>query len=328
MSMSNPTDLYLAIDLGGTKTAVCVGDATGRLVHGERMPTEASAPPSLWRDRLAGLIDAVLVKAGVPLRDIVSVGLAVPGPMNVAAGLVLTPPNMPAWRNVPVRAWVETLTGKPVHINNDANAAGLAEYRFGAFRGTPDLIYLTMSTGIGGGVISGGRLVQGARDLGGEIGHMVLDPQGLPCPCGQRGCLEMYCGGRNVILQVQAELAAGSTSSVLDESNGDPKGLTLSAIARAAARQDALALRYWDTFLERLAQGIGTLCMCFNPSAIVLGTAAIHTGDLLLNPLRERLARYAWPDALKDLKIAPSALGPQIGELGALALALEAGSNR
>lgn len=318
------SSLFLAIDLGGTKTAVCVGDATGRLLHSERMATEASAPPEQWRERLAGLVDSVLATANVPLRDITSVGLAVPGPMNVASGLVLTPPNMPAWRKVPVRAWVESLTGKPVHINNDANAAGLAEFRFGAFRGTPDLIYLTMSTGIGGGIISGGRLVQGANDLGGEVGHMVLDPHGPPCPCGQRGCLEMYCGGRNVILQVQADLAAGAVSSVLDESNGDPQGLTLSAIARAAARQDALARRYWDVFLERLAQGIGILCMCYNPSAIVLGTAAIHTGDLLLKPLRERLARYAWPEALEHLAIRPSALGPQIGELGALALALEA----
>lgn len=315
-------DIYLAIDLGGTKTAVCLGDANGRLLHTERMPTQASEPPAQWLDRLDRVVHSVLRAGSVRMEDIPCVGLAVPGPMNVKQGMVLEPPNMPAWRHVPVKSWIEQRTGRPVHINNDANAASLAEYMFGEFKGTPDLIYLTMSTGIGGGLISGGKLVQGANDMGGEVGHMVLDPAGPACPCGQRGCLEMYCGGRNVILQVQAELASGARSSVLDESNGESAGLTLSAIARAADRKDELAMRYWDRFLEKLAQGIGILCMCFNPSAIVMGTAAIHTGELMLTPLRERLASYAWPHALRNLSIRPSALGSQIGELGALALAI------
>jgi len=314
---------FLAIDLGGTKTAVCIGDESGRLLHTDRMPTEADTSPERWLERLSVLITSVRRAAGVELSDLSAVGLAVPGPMNVATGMVLEPPNMPAWRRVPVKSWVEQLTGLPVHINNDANAAVLAEYRYGAFRGTPDLIYLTMSTGIGGGIISGGRLVQGANDLGGEVGHMVLDPDGPACPCGQRGCLEMYCGGRNVIRQVQIELAEGATSTALEESNGNPDGITLSALARAAKRGDPLAARYWDRFIERLAQGIGILCMSFNPSAIVLGTAAIHTGDLMLAPLRERLPRYAWKAATRDLHISPSAIGPHIGELGALALAVE-----
>lgn len=308
---------YLAIDLGGTKTAVCLGDERGHLGPGHRMPTEADHDPRRWRERLHGLIQDTLQEAGRHLQDVQSVGLAVPGPMSVRDGLVLAPPNMPAWRNIPVRAWVEELTGRPVHLNNDANAAALAEYRYGAFRGVPDLVYLTMSTGVGGGIIAGGHLVQGSRDLAGEVGHMVLDPHGPPCPCGQRGCLEMYCGGRNVLHQVRAELTRG-VDSCLREQLDD---LTISALARAAGAGDALARSYWETFLDRLAQGIGILLMCYNPSAVVMGTIAIHLGDLLLEPLRARLPRFAWEPTRQQLHLAASQLGPRIGDLGALALA-------
>ncbi|HMP75602.1 MAG TPA: ROK family protein [Kiritimatiellia bacterium] len=316
---------YLAIDLGGTKTAVCVGTADGTLIAHGRMPTDADAPPEGWLNRLSALVQEVAGQAGCAVADLESVGLAVPGPMSVKQGMVLEPPNMPAWRNVPIRDWVAELTRLPVHINNDANAAGLAEYSFGEFKGTPDLVYLTMSTGVGGGIISGGQLIQGANDLGGEVGHIVLNPDGPPCPCGQRGCFEMYCGGRNVIHQVRGRLAPGAASLILEESGGSADGITISAIARAAGRGDALAQEFWDAYVERLAQGIGLLAMCVNPSVVVLGTVAIHLGDVLLKPLRERLSRYAWRPAIASLTIRPSALGPQIGELGALAVALPRG---
>jgi glucokinase len=310
---------YLTIDLGGTKTAVSVGDASGQLGPAHRMPTEADLNPQRWRERLEVLIRETLDEAGLGLRDLHAVGLAVPGPMSVREGLVLEPPNMPAWRHIPVRSWIEELTGRPVHLNNDANAAALAEYRFGAFRGVPDLVYLTLSTGIGGGIISGGHLLQGSRDLAGEVGHMVLDPEGPHCPCGQRGCLEMYCGGRNVLQQVRAELAGGAASCLRNEASD----LTISALARAAERGDALARRYWETFLDRLAQGIGIMLMCYNPSAVIMGTIAIHLGDLLLHPLRERLPQFAWKQSRQDVHLAASQLGSRIGDLGALALALE-----
>ena len=313
---------FLGIDLGGTKTAVCVGDEKGRLLASRRMPTEADLPPRQWRGRLQPLVDGVLQECGLSIKQMERIGLAVPGPMSVPRRSVLNPPNMPAWRDVPVGQWVEELTGRPTFINNDANAAGLAEYLFGEFRGTPDLAYLTLSTGLGAGIITGGHLVQGANDLGGEVGHFVLDPAGPPCPCGQRGCFEMYCGGRNVITQVRERLAGGASSLILDEAGGGAEDINVSAIARAAHRGDPLAQEFWERFLERLAQGVGIVVMCFNPSAIVMGTIAIHLGDRLLDPLRARLPRFAWPHSLEGLVIRPSALGTDIGELGSLALAI------
>ena len=314
---------YLAIDLGGTKTSISVGDENGQLHYAERIPTEPSQPPEQWRTRVEELIQRVLSSAQVPLSAIKSVGLATPGPMSVATGMVHHPPNMPAWREVPVLEWIKEITKKPVFINNDANAGGLAEFYFGEFKRTPDLVYLTMSTGIGGGIISGGHLVQGANDHGGEVGHFVLDPAGPPCPCGQRGCFEMYCGGANVVRQVRERLNDKTGALIIEESGGSAEAMTISAIARAAHRGDALAVEFWDRYLDRLAQGVGIVAMCFNPSVIVMGTVAIHLGDLLIKPLRERLVHYAWPRAIEALQIKPSALGTRIGDLGALAIALQ-----
>ena len=312
---------YLGIDLGGTKTAVCIGAADGTLVARARMATQPDVDPAQWKRRVATLIADVMREAGATTSDLSGAGVALPGPMSVATRSVLNPPNLASWRNVPVGDWIEEITGLPVAANNDANAAGLAEFHFGDLRGTPDLVYLTMSTGIGAGVITGGRLLQGATDHGGEVGHFVIDAKGPPCPCGQNGCFELYCGGRNFVNHV-ARLLATEPSSILSAELAGPEGLTVSAIARAAQRGDVLAFREWQEFLDRLAQGLGIVAMCYNPSAMVLGTIAIHLGDLLIVPLRERLTRFAWPGVVKNLVIRPSALGPAIGELGSLAVAI------
>ena len=315
--------MYLAIDVGGTKTAVSVGDEAGRLHDTKRMPTEASQPPGQWRRRLNDLVQMTLDEASVSMKDIKAVGLAVPGPMHVGTGMVLAPPNMPAWQNVPVKSWVEELTRVPVHINNDANAAALAEYCFGEFRGTPDLVYLTMSTGLGAGVISGGRLVQGANDLGGEVGHMVIDADGPPCPCGHHGCWELFCGGRNLALRMQRELAGGQQASlVLEEAGGAIENIDFQVLARALRRKDGYAQRIWDDYLEHLAHGIGIVTMCYNPGVIVLGTIAIHMHELIVPYLETHIRRYAWKQACEHLVIRPSRLGTNIGDLGALALVL------
>jgi glucokinase len=292
------------------------------------MTTGADEDPRGWRDQLGPLIARVTENAGITRADLAGVGLAVPGPMSVHRGTVLAPPNMPAWRDTPVKAWVEEITGLPVTINNDANAAGLAEFRFGEFRGTPDLVFATLSTGFGAGVISGGRLVQGADDLGGEIGHLVAVPDGLPCPCGQRGCLEMYVGGRNLALRMQARLRSHPSGgeALLAAVGGDIDRLQFRDIAAARRAGDPYVGELFEEFLERLAHGLGIVAMAFNPRVIVLGTIAIHHHDLLWPALDQRLARYAWPCARENLIVRPSRLGPEIGELGAIALALPTGA--
>lgn len=324
--MSARKEVFLGIDLGGTKTAVCLSDAYGHLLRSERFPTHADHDASEWRARVAEVTQRLLKQEGLSFSDLRGIGASVPGPMSVKEGLIIGPPNMPGWKNVPIREWLESMAGRRVEINNDANAAALAEYRFGEFRGEPDLVYLTMSTGIGAGVITGGRLLQGANDLGGEVGHVTLDPNGPPCPCGLRGCFERYCGGRSFLERVRARLSGDPDSMLSALHGGDLRRLLVSDVARAAAQGDRIAADLWQEYLERLAQGIGVVVMTYNPRAIVMGTIAIHLGETLLEPLRQRLPRYAWMQALRVLSIRPSALGEKIGELSAIALAMQSAS--
>ncbi len=320
--MNDRDPILLGLDIGGTKTSVSLGRPDGTVLETRRIPTQAQEGPDRWWARTKNLARELLRDRGIEDAALTAVGVAAPGPMSVARGAMIAPPNLPGWRDVPVVAPLQAEFGRPVYINNDANASALAEYHFGEYRGESDLVFLTLSTGIGAGVISGGRLLQGARDLAGEVGHHVLDPDGPPCPCGQRGCFEVYCGGLNVARRFRARLAAGERSAALDEAGGDPARLDFRAIAAAAQRGDPPALEVWEEFVERLAQGVGTCLMFFNPNVVLLGTIAVHLGERLLAPLRAALPRYAWAVNRDGVRVAASALGARIGDYGALAVAV------
>ncbi|HOW98505.1 MAG TPA: ROK family protein [Kiritimatiellia bacterium] len=314
----------LGIDLGGTKTSVCIGDENGTIRAARRIPTLASEGPESGLRRTAGLARALLDETGLDPARVDAVGISAPGPVSVREGLMLRPPNMPGWVDVPLVRWAQDSFGRPVFMNNDANACALAEYRYGSCRGTPNLVYLTMSTGLGAGIVLDGNLVQGATDLAGEVGHHVLDIRGPPCPCGQRGCLEIYCGGKNVADRLRARIVKDNArSAILGEAGGDPAAIDFRAFLAAVKKDDALALEFWEEYLERLAQGVGTVIMFFNPQVILMGTIAIHAGEFLLAPLRERVRRYAWAPSVAACRILPSALEGRIGDLSALAVAAD-----
>ena len=313
----------LGIDIGGTKTSVCVGDEQGRLVASKRIPTETVAGPEPWLPRTIAQVRDVLRDAKLNLADIAAVGISSPGPMSVSRGMMLAPPNMPGWIDVPVQKMVGDALGLPTYINNDANACVEAEFLFGSCKGTQNLVYLTMSTGIGAGIISNGRVVQGVSDMGGEVGHHVLDIHGPPCPCGQRGCFEIYCGGLNVANRLRERIKKeNARTAILDAAGGDPAKIDFKCLVAAVRQGDALAMEVWDEYIERLAQGFGTIMMMVNPEVIILGTIAIHAGDLIIEPVRQRLPRYAWKYCTEACLIIPSALDTTIGDLSAIAVAV------
>lgn len=313
----------LGIDIGGTKTAVCVGRADGSILASRRMPTLPERGPADWRPRMLDLARGVLAESGLRLDQIDAVGISSPGPMSVARGVMLAPPNMRGWVDVPVLDWVERAFQRPTYINNDANACAQAEWLYGACAGQANLVYLTMSTGIGGGVIANGQVVQGVSDMGGEIGHFVLDIHGPPCPCGQRGCFEIYCGGMNVANRLRERIVREHLDTeILRAAGGDPAAIDFRALVAAVRKGDALAVAAFDEYLERLAQGFGVILMSFNPGALILGTIAIHAGDLILEPVRERIQKYAWRHAWEPCLIVPSSLEGRIGDLSAMAVAV------
>ncbi|MDD5676626.1 MAG: ROK family protein [Kiritimatiellae bacterium] len=312
----------LGIDIGGTKTSVCIGTESGELVLARRMATCPEEGPAKVLEAIVTLAREVMAQSGIP--DVAAVGIAAPGPVDVKRGALLAPPNMPGWDFVPLVAYFTEAFHRLVFMNNDANACALAEYRFGRGRGVVNLVYLTHSTGMGGGIIVNGQLVQGAVDMAGEVGHFILDPQGPPCPCGLRGCFEAYCGGRSASLLLQQKIAATGIATVLTEKvGGRLTDIDFKLFVEAVREQDPFAVREWQAYVERLAQGIGIIIMVLNPDMVVLGTIACQTGDLLMISLKECLRRFAWGPALNACRIEVSALGASIGDLGAIAVAAE-----
>lgn len=316
--------MFLGIDIGGTKISVCVGNSEGKLLVAQRFAiTKATSSYPASLAKILKLSHSVIQKAGTSLDKIAAVGLAAPGSMDKKRSLLIAPTNLKSWGTVPIAADLKQHLGKPVRMLNDANACALAEQKFGSAKGVKNLIYLTNSTGMGGGIILNNQVIEGPNGTAGEVGHCVLNPDGPLCNCGLHGCFEAYCGGLSVARRVQAKLRAEKIKTrILEHAEGDIDKIAMPAILAALRENDIFAQQIWDEYIMRFAQGIGVLMMALNPEMVILGTIAIHAGDLLMQPLRQQLPRFVWPKPLESCHLTVSRLGSQIGDYSALAAAL------
>lgn len=314
--------LFLGIDIGGTKRVVVVGDQNGRPLAQVRRSMEKSGDfktdlASLIKDARNLLEDCQQQTGG----QLVRVGVSVPGPADTQAGILLNPPNLPSWHQAPIGAALQEAFKVEVRVENDANAAALAELEFGAGRGCRDLIYLTMSTGIGAGVIADGKLLRGAFGAAGEAGHICVERPGVRCRCGLKGCLEAYVGGHAWRARLQEVVP--ETSGVLARAGGDRDAIRPEHLVAAAKAGDAFARQEFDRWLDYLARGIVPLVMLLEPERIVLGTIAVAAGEsLCFEPLRRRVAAGLWPQQAERLSIVPAALGEDLPQRAGLAVAL------
>lgn len=315
--------MYLiGIDIGGTKICVCIGDPQGNILVSKRILTQPLKGSIHGLKAIASLIREMFEENRLELKQIATIGVSCPGPISTREGRMLTPPNLPGWENTEIVRYFSETFHKHVMMNNDGNAAAVAEFQFGSAKGTPNLVYLTCSTGMGGGAIVNGELVQGVSDTAAEVGHFVLDIKGPQCPCGQRGCFETYCGGAALAKKMREEIERGQIKTeILIEAQGKLDQVDVSCLIKAVQKKDAYALKVWDEFITRLAQGIGVVLMNFNPEVVVLGTIAIHSGPLLLEPLKKQLPHFAWRENVKGCRIEVSSLGDAISEYSGLALA-------
>jgi len=311
----------LGMDIGGTKVVLAVSDADGEPVAVRRFPTSLSGD---WRADLEVLVleaRSLLDEAGTAPEALTRIGVSVPGPADPKAGVLINPPNMPGWEGVPIAQHFRDALGVETRMENDANAAALAETRFGAGRGVDDLVYLTMSTGVGAGVIAGGRLVQGAFGAAGEPGHLPIVRDGRGCACGLRGCLEAYVGGNAWRDHLRGVAPADSQAVAL--AGGEASALLPEHVVEAARAGDPWAAATFGTWLDDLAQGLVSIVMLLEPRRIVLGTIAVAAGEALcFTPLRERLAAKLWPHQAERLELVPAALGSRLPERAGLAVAL------
>lgn len=312
----------IGVDIGGSKVSICLGDSEGNIHASIRVATSMLGGPETGLPKLVELIGHLLRDENIEIEDIQGIGLAVPGPISTKTERILTPPNMPEWVNVPIVQYFREKLDRPVFMDNDANAGALGEWEFGAAKHVNNLVYLTMSTGMGGGIIIDGKILQGASNTGGEVGHYILDPNGPKCPCGQTGCFEAFCGGASASHILQQKVKKNQQSLILKEAEGQIENIDIKCLLAAVKKSDFLALDFWEEYTERLAQGIGILLQTLNPDAIILGTIAAHNKELVMQPLNQALPRYAWKAPLEHCRIEPTTLGSNLGKLGALALAI------
>jgi glucokinase len=306
----------LGIDLGGTKIAVSAFTPAGQRLDRRQFETLRGPPEG----NLARIVELgrELLAGTAPL----AIGVSGGGPLDPERGVIISIPNLPGWEEVPIADRLRAAFGAPVGIENDANACAIAEHRLGAGRGTKDMVFLTLSTGIGGGLILDGKIYRGHRFLAGEAGHQVLVPDGPPCGCGKRGCLEALASGTAIarrLLERREELSRGGGPP--PQVPAEPRELV--ARARAGDRFSREFLRETAGFL---AHGIANLVFILDPERVILGTIAVAAGDLLLAPLREEVDRRLWPAFRKDLKILPAGLGVDLGDYAAFAVAPTEGS--
>ncbi len=311
------SDHIIGIDVGGTKQTAALVDADGSIVKQLRRQTDRAGGAAAGIQSIQDLTRALLEEAAHRGAKVVRIGVGFGGPVDYNTGTVLLSHHVAGWENQPLKRVLEDAFHLPVIVDNDCNAGALGEWRFGAGRGVDDLVYLNIGTGIGGGVIAGGRLVRGCRNGAGEIGHSVIDPQGPVCTCGKRGCLEALCSGPYIALRARERVKASNRSTTLTAN------CTSEEVFAAAANGDAVAQQIVLETAHYLAHAIGNAVSLLNPQMVILGGGVSEVGDVLLHPVRERVFDYCLPFYSRHLQIVTAQLGYDAGVRGAVALAME-----
>ena len=314
----------LALDIGGTKLAAGVVTPAGEVLGEGREATDPASSPERVLDALFELSEIAIQQSGTGWRELEAVGVSFGGPVDFPAGRTVRCHHLPGWEGVALRDLVAAWAGLPAVMDNDANAAALGETAFGAARGCEHVLYLTVSTGIGGGLVLGGRIYRGANSAAGEIGHTLVAPGGPECTCGRRGCLEAVASGPGIARAAREALEAGEASTL---GKIPREELTARHVAEAA-KSDSLAARIMQQAGEYLGVGIAAAVNLMNPEMVVIGGGVSEAGDVLLGPVRESVRRQAVPESVRHLRIAAGELRERGGLLGAAALALREGIQR
>ena len=311
--------LYVGIDLGGTNIKGGVVDRSGKVLRFDSIETEGERGRDHVLDRIALLVGKVRDAAGLAPDSLAGVGIGSPGPLNIKQGLIYSAPNLPGWENLPLAAEVQRRCGYPVVIENDANAASLAEAIAGAGKGTNCMIMLTLGTGIGGGIVLGGRVWHGADDIAAELGHVSICHDGVRCNCGVQGCVEAYASAPATVRRAREALAGGAKSTLSKKADK----LTCEDVFKAAALGDEVAQRVVADTITYLAVAIGSLINIFNPDMIVLFGGMTNARDQLFVPLRREVAKRCFPIGAQRCQIVHSELGEHAGVIGAAFAAMQ-----
>ncbi len=307
---------FIGIDLGGTRLRVAVADARGTVQSVIRVNSEAGRGPDYVIDLIVETIDQALAHSKESRRGVAAIGIGLPGPLNGATGMVYSPANLPGWHNVPLSKILTRRTGIRTFLEHDASLAAFGEWRRGAGKRRRHMAYVTVSTGIGAGLILHSQLYRGAGGIAGELGHIVIQPGGPLCTCGNRGCLEALASG-TAIARMAREALAGRARTSLRRLKG-PNRPDARDVNQAAKRGDSVARRVLEQAGAALGIGLGTLVNLLNPELIVLGGSVMKAGSLIRKPMQVSLQASSWEAARRGLRIVAPRLGQDVGLIGAV----------
>ncbi|CAM4494222.1 ROK family protein [Paenibacillus phoenicis] len=295
----------IGIDIGGTKTAIGLIGTDGEVRTKVSLPTDQTVGPEVMVDRMAAAIQDILTAQGIAESELLGIGVGAPGPLNTKEGKIAEPPNLRGWWNFPIVDSLKRYFSLPIRLENDATAAALAEKWLGAAKDAEHFVFITISTGIGAGIYSHGKLITGASGNAGDVGHIVVDPSVGTCVCGQKGCWEFVASGTAVARQA-SELLGREVSSK-------------EAFDLAAAGQPVIQELVAKVF-ENIGVGCVTLINTFDPEKLVIGGGVSQVGDPLFNAVRDYVSKYALNPSGRQTPIVPAALHQDAGLIGAAAL--------
>jgi glucokinase len=310
----------VGVDLGGTQIRALRTDLEGNKIQRAQQPTQAEQGADQVIQRM--YVTVAQVMEGVDREQILGIGIGAPGPID-RSGKVHDPPNLPGWDSTQSLAEIiENEFDVPTWAGNDANLGALGEWRFGSGKGLENLVYLTISTGIGGGIISEGKLLTGWRGFAAEVGHQTLDPEGPLCGCGRPGHLEALASGTALARDAQEALHAGKPSGMVGMAHAI-SDITAKTVTSAASLGDELAIELLERAAFYIGLGLVNLMHILEPEAILLGGGVSQAGDLLLDPVRRTIKERVMSEVYNQVKVELASLGDDVGLYGAIALVLE-----
>jgi len=321
MRTRNP--LILGIDLGGTKILTSVINSQGEMLSRDHSITPAAKGPEGVIQAIHASAQRAVEGASITMDRITAVGVGAPGLADGKAGILFTSPNLPGWKDIPLRDILQEKFKKRAFLINDGNAAALGEYYFGAAKGTFHFIYVTISTGIGGGIVVDGKVLQGSRGFAGEIGHMTIADKGPPCHCGNRGCWEALASGTALAKAARKRIETGADTTILSLAEGKIDKVTAQTVQSAAEKGDPLANQLILKTAYYFGVGLANLVNIFNPEMIVIGGGLSNMGNRLLKPAYEEAQKRAFEQAYRTVRFLRAALGRNSGVLGAAAFAFD-----
>ncbi|HOB73795.1 MAG TPA: ROK family glucokinase [Phycisphaerae bacterium] len=306
----------VGVDLGGTNIKAGLLDDQARILCSFSVPTEVDKGNEVVVNNIVGAAERAIREAGVPRDEVVGIGIGSPGPLSHRQGMIINPGNLPSLKNTPIRRIMTERTGIRCTLENDANAAAWGEYWAGAGKGVTDLVMFTLGTGVGGGAIVNGRLIRGYFENGAELGHIIVNPGGRRCSCGQLGCVEAYSSAYFLARHAEDLIKAGQPS-VLKQRMDAGQMLMAEHIVEAAKAGDEVANKVWHDACYYLAVATVTMQHVTNPERVVMAGGLIAAGDFLLEPIRRHFRELTWEllDDFPDIRFAT--LGNDAGFIGA-----------